>query len=67
MPGSHTTCKASDCKENYKKKEARAKLHTDGWFLKLLLWVAMNVFPFFLPTSTGPSLYSLSLLDFQWA
>ena len=34
------------------KKEARAKLHTDGWFLKLILWVAMNVFPFFLPNES---------------
>lgn len=34
------------------KKEARAKLHTDGWFLKLILWAAMNAFPFFLPNES---------------
>ena len=33
------------------KRETRAKLHTDGWFLKIFVWLAFNIIPFFMPNN----------------
>ena len=34
------------------KGEARAKLHTSGWFLKIMTWAAFNIIPFFMPNKS---------------
>jgi len=34
------------------KGEARAKLHTGGWFVKLITWLVFNIVPFFLPNES---------------
>jgi len=40
------------------KGEARAKLHTGGWFVKIMTWTAFNIIPFFLPNESM-EVYSL--------
>lgn len=34
------------------KGEARAKLHTGGWFMKIMAWLVFQVVPFFLPNES---------------